>query len=83
MDGKQILVDIKTDEWLHRVIVKIEPKSVFFLRFILEAYDNEFILTTLDTEAGIVEIKAVPESIDDLKQILNEVASFVNPLGDT
>jgi len=83
MDGKQILVDIKTDEWLHRVIVKIEPKSVFFLRFILEAYDNELILTTLDTEAGIVEINAVPESIDDLKQILNEVASFVNPLDDT
>jgi len=47
----------------------IDPGQVFFLKFILEGYDNLFILSTIDREKGVVRI-AFPASE---KKLLNNI----------
>ncbi len=58
-------------------ILKIHPSKVYFLRFILEGYDNLFVLSTLDKADGLIEIQYVESSEDDLNSILEEIGHFI------
>ena len=54
--------------------LRINPYAVFFVKYIIEAYDNLYQITTLDIETGLVEIKAAAGTCTQLVEILNSFA---------
>ena len=62
---------------LEKFTLRIDPSSVFFFRFILEGYDNMFVLSTVDPRAGLVEVRAVKGSVKDLLLILKSLKSII------
>lgn len=58
---------------LHHFVAIIDPDRVFFLKFILEGYDNLFITTTLQRNDGAVLIRCVAGCETDLRGILESV----------
>jgi hypothetical protein len=62
---------------LEKFILRIDPSSVYFFRFILEGYDNMFMLSTVDQRAGLVEVRAVKGSVNDLLLILRSLKSII------
>lgn len=60
---------LKTTEKYYR----IDRREVYFLRFILEAYDGIAVLTTLDPEAGIIMISIPPGCEDEVEMVLQEL----------
>jgi hypothetical protein len=51
--------------------IRIKPSAVFFVKYIIEACDNLYQITTLDIETGLVEIKAAHGTENDLLDMLN------------
>ncbi len=62
---------------LEKFTLRIDPSSVYFFRFILEGYDNMFVLSTVDPRAGLVEVRAVKGSVKDLLLILKSLKSII------
>ena len=62
---------------LEKFTLRIDPSSVYFFRFILEGYDNMFVLSTVDQRAGLVEVRAVKGSVKDLLLILRPLKSII------
>ena len=62
---------------LEKFTLRIAPSSVYFFRFILEGYDNMFMLSTLDQRAGLVEVQAARGSVKDLLLILRSLRSVI------
>ncbi len=57
--------------------LKICPSKVYLLRFILEGYDNMFVLTTLDKHHGIVEVQYCESIFPQLRRILDEIGEEI------
>ncbi len=55
----------------------IDPSKVYLLRFILEGYDNLFVLSTLDARSGLVEIHYVKSAQEELDAILSEIGRSI------
>lgn len=49
--------------------IRIDPEQIYFLKFILEAYDNLTIMSTVDRFEGAMELKYPPE----LEQVVRGV----------
>ncbi len=62
---------------LARLILRINPRFVYLLRFILEGYDNLFVLTTVDRSQGLVEVLAARGAEEDLCSLLEEMAEEI------
>ncbi len=58
---------------LDHFVVRIDPDRVFFLKFILEGYDNLFITTTLNCRYGVVLIRAVSGAGSELEAIIDSI----------
>lgn len=56
----------------HRI--RIDPEQIYFLKFILEGYDNLTIMSTVDQSEGVMELKYPPELEQDVKQVLQSLA---------
>ncbi len=56
---------------------RIDPEKVYFLKFILEGYDNLFLSSTLHRRQGIVLIRAVQGEEETLMSVLESVATHV------
>ena len=65
------------DTMINRFFFRIDPSKVYFLRFILEGYDNLFVLSTIDRQDGLVEVHYVESAMDDLCTILTEIGDFI------
>ena len=48
----------------------IAPARIGFFRFILEAYDNLAVLSTLDEKAGLVVLRYPPEATTEVATLL-------------
>ena len=57
--------------------LEITPSMVYFLRFILEGYDNMFVLTTVDKTKGLVEIQYCQSVRQQLERILDEIGGEI------
>ena len=57
--------------------LKISPERIHYLKFILEGYDNLAILSTVNAQQGLVEIRYTPENEKDLRYLLSEIASDI------
>ncbi len=60
-----------------KLLLRIDPRAVYLLRFLLEGHDHMFLLTTLDRMHGIVEISLVRSAADDLCSILSEIEAQI------
>ncbi len=54
--------------------IRIDPEQIYFLKFILEAYDNLTIMSTVDRMEGLVELKYPPELEQDVLGIVRSMA---------
>jgi len=62
---------------IHTLLIKIDPTNVYFLRFILEGYDNMYVLSTIDKKEGLVEIQYCACAQKELKEILLEIGDTI------
>ncbi len=62
---------------LDHFVVRMDPDRVFFLKFILEGYDNLFITTTLNCKDGVVLIRAVSGTGSELEVILDSISEEI------
>lgn len=67
------MMDKMTDT-LASLQILIAPDQIYFLKFILEAYDNLTIMSTVDRIDGVVELKYPPELEDEVIQLLMSMA---------
>jgi len=56
---------------------RIDRREIAFLKFILEAYDGLAVLTTVDSEKGIVVINIAPGCEADVEMILQDLKKNV------
>jgi len=54
--------------------IRIDPEQIYFLKFILEAYDNLTIMSTVDRIEGVMELKYPLELEQDVKGVLQSMA---------
>lgn len=54
--------------------IRIDPEQIYFLKFILEAYDNLTIMSTVDRSEGVMELKYPPELAQDVRQVVQSMA---------
>lgn len=54
--------------------IRIDPEQIYFLKFILEAYDNLTIMSTVDRIEGAMELKYPPELEQDVRGVLQSMA---------
>ena len=56
---------------------QIDRREISFLKFILEAYDGLAVLTTVDSEKGIVVLNIAPGCEADVEMILQDLKKNV------
>ena len=56
---------------------RVDRRDISFLKFILEAYDGLAVLTTADSEKGIVVISIAPGCEADVEMILQDLKKDV------
>ena len=56
------------------IYIRIDPKSIAFLKFIIEGYDGLAILTTIDRRDGLVKLLVPTSRHDELWKLLEELA---------
>ena len=54
--------------------IRIDPEQIYFLKFILEGYDNLTIMSTVDRIDGVMELKYPLELEEDVKGVLQSMA---------
>ena len=54
--------------------IRIDPEQIYFLKFILEGYDNLTIMSTVDRIEGVMELKYPLELEQDVRQVLQSMA---------
>ena len=52
---------------------RVDRRKIAFIRFILEAYDGLAIVTTLDSETGLIEFQIAPGCVQDVETILQDL----------
>jgi len=67
------MMEIMTNS-LASLRIRIDPEQIYFLKFILEAYDNLTIMSTVDRIEGVMELKYPPELEQDVKGVLQGMA---------
>ncbi len=64
------LEDAYTSRPLRKLVLRMDPGQVYFLKFVLEGYDNLFMLSTLDKEQGVMILQSADGTQDELARIL-------------
>lgn len=60
---------------LRTLTLRIDPRRIGYLRFLLEGYDGMALLTTLNAKEGRVMIRYPSAFHDDLTALLDDVAA--------
>ena len=61
------------------IYIRIDPKSIAFLKFIIEGYDGLALLTTIDRRDGLVKLLVPTSRHNELWKLLEELA-YINRL---
>ena len=56
---------------------RIERKEICFLKFIFEAYDGIAMLTTVDSDSGVVMFHIAPGCEDDVEMVLQDLQHHI------
>jgi len=54
--------------------IRIEPCNVNYVNRIMEGYEYLGVVTTLDRSAGLLMIRATPDTADEVRRILADLA---------
>ena len=65
--------DAESTVALRKVVLRMDPAQVYFLKFILEGYDNLFMLSTVDKKQGVMLLQAAEGTADELDRILDSL----------
>ena len=60
-----------------KIIFRVEPSEIHYIRFILEATDGLALLTTLDVSQGLVVARVAPGCEDDFDEFLTELGKEI------
>ncbi len=58
----------------HNIYIRISPRSIAFLKFILEGYDGIATVTTIDKADGLVRLLVPAGRHDELWPVLADIA---------
>ncbi len=58
---------------LRKIRLYVPPRQVFMLRFLFEAYENLFFLSTIDKQKGLIQVLMADGAEKDLECILEEL----------
>jgi len=57
----------------------VDPSRIYFLKFILEGYDNLAVLSTVDKAKGLVVLRFYPAQRREVVQLLHDIAAGIEP----
>ena len=52
---------------------RVDRREIAFIRFIIEAYDGLAVVTTLDSDTGLIEFQIAPGCEQDVEMILQDL----------
>ncbi len=61
---------------------RVNRREIGYLKFILEAYDNLAMLTTLDPQRGIVQLRIAPGCEKVVAEIVNGLSAIARPVAE-
>ena len=61
------------------ITLRINPERIYFVKFILEAYDNLAGQSTIDAKQGIIKIFCPEEVRADVELLLQELEPSIRP----
>jgi hypothetical protein len=56
-----------------RKIYRVDRREIYFLRFLLEAYEGAASMTTLDAQEGIVALHVAPGREKEVEALIGEI----------
>ncbi|MCB2183970.1 MAG: DUF4911 domain-containing protein [Desulfobulbaceae bacterium] len=59
--------------------LRINPRQIHFLKFLLEGYDGLAILSTVDASKGLVVVRFPTEVASFLFELLTDIAESIAP----
>ena len=69
------MCNIETDTILQSLYLRISPDKFHYLKFIIEAYDNVAILSSVDNHQGIVVLRYSEGHRKELFSLLGSIAT--------
>jgi hypothetical protein len=59
--------------------LRIDPRQIGYLKFILEGYDNMALVTTIDSKEGLIIIRYSSTFHGDLMAIIEDLSPLISP----
>lgn len=56
---------------------RVERSQIAFIKFVLEAYDNLAILSTIDSRRGLICLRIGPGCEDTLTQLMDDLGQHI------
>ncbi|SMB95583.1 protein of unknown function [Desulfonispora thiosulfatigenes DSM 11270] len=53
--------------------LRVNPKDISFINKIFEAYNGLALVTTIDSKLGLIKVNATPQTVYDVKEILQNL----------
>ncbi len=57
---------------------RIDRKEIAFIKFILEAYDGIAVITTIDSEKGLIKLCIAPGCEKDVEMVLDDLKKNIH-----
>lgn len=62
----------------HKVLYRIKPHHIAYLRWTIESYDGMAVVKTVDPQAGVVELRVAPGCEGLIQEIVDHLTRFEN-----
>jgi hypothetical protein len=62
-----------------KLYLRIDPRQIHYLKFLLEGYDGMAILSTIDVQSGLVLVRYPFQSQAVLFELLSDLAADFSP----
>lgn len=75
--------------WSERLYLRLDPRCLAKLQFLLEGWDNLGVLTVLDTRSALAQLMYSPHQAEEVRRFLDVAGSIVpltlvaSPHGET
>ncbi len=57
---------------------QVDKKEIAYMKFILEAYEGISILTTIDSNDGIIVLRIAPGCLEEVEIVLNDLRKTIS-----
>ena len=64
-------------ETINRLPLRVNPRRIGYLKFILEGYDGMAVVTTLDAKEGDIVLRYPSSFHNELTAIINDVSTHI------